>query len=50
MGEPDPTIRRARYMTNPRQCVDCAGEPDAGRTRCTTCHNQLNNDTIGAQP
>ncbi|KAB7752897.1 hypothetical protein [Mycolicibacterium mucogenicum] len=30
--------QNARYLAEPRQCVDCGGTPDAGRLRCTDCH------------
>lgn len=28
----------ARYLANPRQCIDCGGVPSAGRPRCADCH------------
>ena len=51
MGEPDPSVRRARYLSNPRLCVDCAGTPLAGHTRCGDCHtNRYLTTTIEGAP
>lgn len=37
MSTPD---QHARYTATPRQCIDCAGKPSAGRPRCNTCHEK----------
>lgn len=29
----------ARYLADPRQCIDCAGRPAAGMPRCYSCHD-----------
>ncbi|URM86515.1 hypothetical protein PBI_HILLTOPFARM_74 [Mycobacterium phage Hilltopfarm] len=31
-------LRHERYLANPRRCVDCGGDPSAGRPRCDDCH------------
>lgn len=36
--------RHARYLANPRECVDCGGVPAAGMPRCGDCHRRLIED------
>ena len=31
--------QNARYLADPRQCVDCGGHPAAGMPRCYSCHD-----------
>jgi hypothetical protein len=35
------TVREStrRYLSIPRQCIDCGGVPSAARPRCETCHD-----------
>lgn len=42
-------IENARYRANPRQCIDCAGPPSAGRPRCNTCHDKRHDLIEGKQ-
>lgn len=35
-----PDEQNARYLANPRQCIQCAGPPAAGMPRCLTCHHK----------
>ena len=41
---PNMTGQHARYLANPRQCIDCGAKPSAGRPRCARCHQRLIED------
>jgi hypothetical protein len=38
MAQQSTPEQKARYLANPRQCVDCGGKPAAGMPRCYGCH------------
>ncbi|QDF19360.1 hypothetical protein SEA_CRACKLEWINK_74 [Mycobacterium phage Cracklewink] len=40
MVKPSTPEQKARYLANPRQCIDCGGKPSAGRPRCDDCHKK----------
>ncbi|WP_396902763.1 hypothetical protein [Mycolicibacterium sp.] len=39
--QPSTPEQKARYLADPRQCVDCGGTPSAARPRCDDCHKKL---------